>query len=210
LSYPRLILASGSPRRRELLALLGLPFEIRLSGVSEDSRKGACPVEVARELAALKAGAVAGELRDGLVVGADTLVILGREILGKPADAAEAVRMLRSLRGRTHQVVTGVAVVDVPRGLRLSSAVASEVAMSDYSDQAIAEYVASGEPFDKAGSYAVQGLGGALVSSVKGCYNNVVGFPLCEAARLLGNFGVKPATSDPVCLLPSGEPCGRF
>ena len=130
-------------------------------------------------------------------------------ILGKPADPADAARMLRLLRGRTHRVISGVAVIDAASGTTRVGTVTTFVTMGDYSEDQIEAYAASGEPLDKAGAYAIQGLGGALVAGIEGCFNNVVGFPLCEVAALLGTFGVAVNGASPACVLPDGAPCPR-
>ena len=209
-SQPRLILASGSPRRRELLTRLGLPFTVVVSDVDETAPPGSAPEELVANLAVRKAEAVASTVERGLVIGADTSVFLDGEALGKPRDEADAARTLRRLRDRAHQVVTGIAVVDAATGRVERSAVRSEVRMRPYGDDEIDRYVATGEPLDKAGAYGIQGEGGALVAAVDGCFNNVVGFPLCEVAALLARFGVEPGTPEPVCALPSGAPCPRL
>ena len=144
------------------------------------------------------------------VVGADTVVVLDDGVLGKPRDAADAERMLQLLRGRTHEVVTGVAVVDSVHGRSAGSFVVTTVQMHAASDAELSAYVATGEPLDKAGGYAIQGQGGALVSAVDGCYANVVGLPLCETAALIERFGVQIPGQPPVCRLPSGAPCPRL
>jgi septum formation protein len=205
-----LVLASVSPRRRELLATLGLPFAVVPSDVEETLDPHPSIAAAVADLAERKARAVAGGLDSGLVIGADTVVVLGQTVLGKPRDAADAERMLRALRGRDHDVITGVAVVDASNGRGERSAVVTTLRMRDAQDAEIAAYVATGEPLDKAGSYAVQGKGGALVATVDGCYANVVGLPLCETAALLGRFGIAVAAAEPVCRLPSGEPCPRL
>lgn len=198
-----LVLASASPRRRELLARLGLPFEVVPSAAEEAVPPGRGPAEVAGELALAKARAVAVDWPGRVVIGADTVVALGgpgagATILGKPRDDGEAVAMLRALRGRWHTVSTGVAVVrddDVCHDV-----VTAEVRMRAYGEEEIARYVASGEPRDKAGAYAVQGLGGALVAEVRGSELAVVGLPLRRLAELLRTCGValpvEPATVD--------------
>jgi len=205
-----LILASASPRRRELLAHLGLPFAVVPSAIDEHLAPASSISATVAELACRKARAVAVGLDAGLVLGADTVVVLGDEVLGKPADPRDAERMLRRLSGRSHEVITGVAVVDAASGRGERSAVVSVVRMREFVDAEIAAYVATGEPLDKAGSYAVQGGGGALVAAVEGCYANVVGLPLCETAAQLGRFGVPVTAEPPVCRLPSGEPCPRL
>jgi nucleoside triphosphate pyrophosphatase len=148
-------------------------------------------------LALRKARAVAARRRSGLVLGADTIVVIDGEALGKPSGRAEAAAMLRRLRGRAHEVMTGVAVIDVATGGEATETVSSRVTMRAYSEAEIAEYVASDEPLDKAGAYAIQGAGGALVASLEGSRSNVVGLPLKTTAALLRRFGAAvsaPAT----------------
>ena len=154
------------------------------------------PEQEARRLALDKARAVAAGLASGVVLGADTIVVVDGEPLGKPVDAADARRMLRRLRGREHEVITGVALVDAFDGRAETAAVVSRVRMADYDDAAIDAYVATGEPFDKAGAYAIQGHGSALVAGLEGSFTNVVGLPLEETARLLAAFGV-PLSAPP-------------
>jgi septum formation protein len=189
-----LILASASPRRRELLRSLCPDFAVVPSQVEETLEPGP-PAEAAARLALDKAQAVAARVASGVVLGADTIVVIDGEALGKPTTADEARRMLRLLRGREHDVVTGVAVVEAPGGRCETTAVVSRVRMADYGEAEIEAYVASGEPFDKAGGYAIQGRGGALVAGLDGSFSNVVGLPLEETARLLASFGV--AVSEP-------------
>ncbi len=192
----RLILASASPRRKELLARLGIPFEVRPSGFEETLIAGLPAVALAATLARGKTRDVAARLRaagegPALVLGADTLVVLDGQPMGKPASRDEAGRMLRALRARTHEVVTAVAL-EGPGGREASDVVTSRVRMRAYSDREIEAYVETGEPDDKAGAYAVQGLGAHLVDGVEGCYTNVVGLPLRTTARLLRDFGLAP------------------
>lgn len=183
-----LVLASASPRRRELLARLGVPFEVIPSDAEEIVPEGAAPEAVAVELALLKARAVAADHPGRVVIGADTVVAIDGRILGKPRDDADAAAMLRLLRGRWHAVSTGVAVV---RGhTEHQDVVTAAVRMRDYTDDDIARYIATGEPHDKAGAYAVQGLGGALVAEVRGSELTVVGLPLRRLAELLVACGV--------------------
>jgi len=185
----RLILASASPRRRELLASLGLTFEVVPSDADETLEPIALPEAVAA-LALRKARAVAAARRTGLIVAADTIVVIDGRALGKPADRAEARSMLQTLRGRTHEVMTGVAVLDAASGRHATETVISRVTMAAYSDAAIDAYVTGGEPLDKAGAYAIQGAGGTLVAGLKGSRSNVVGLPLETTAALLRGFGV--------------------
>jgi septum formation protein len=194
----RLILASASPRRRELLARLGLPFEVRPSEIEEVLAPGIPAPTLAVALARAKPRDVAARLRaareePALVLGADTLVVIDGRPLGKPATRDEARVMLRALRGRSHQVVTAVVLRAIPGGRETAETVSSHVLMRPYGDLEIDAYVATGEPADKAGAYAVQGAGGHLVSRVEGCYTNVVGLPLGTTARLLRAFGLSPA-----------------
>ena len=198
--HSSLVLASASPRRRELLARLGVPFEVVPSDADETVPAGFDPAEAAGMLALLKARAVAAGRPGRPVIGADTIVALPASgdgparILGKPRDDADAAAMLRALRGRWHTVSTGLAVVRDGRTWR--DVVTAEVRMRPYTDDEIAHYVASGEPRDKAGAYAVQGLGGALVAEVRGSELAVVGLPLRRLAELLVEAGV-PLPVDP-------------
>jgi MAF protein len=179
----RLVLGTASPRRRELLAALGLSFEVRASDADEQP-DGSPPAQLAETLALRKARAVAAiEGSDAAVLGADTIVVLDGALLGKPADDDEAASMLRSLRGREHQVVTAVAVVAGDRSA--VEHVVSRVMMREYSDAKIAAYVAGGSPFDKAGGYAIQDRDFAPVDRLDGCECAVIGLPLWTAARLL-------------------------
>jgi septum formation protein len=158
------------------------------SDVDETLDPGPLP-EATVKLALRKARAVAAALTDGVVLGADTLVVIDGEPLGKPRDAAEAAAMLRRLRGRWHEVITAVAAIDVATGRQASEAVITHVQMADYSDAEIEDYVASGEPLDKAGAYAIQERGAALVAGFRGSYTNVVGLPVDETRRLLESLG---------------------
>ena len=185
----RLVLASASPRRRELLKSIAPQFEVVPSEIEETLEDGPAPVAVAR-LALRKARAVAARVREAVVLAADMVVILDGAALGKPADAREARAMLRRLRGREHEVITGVAVLDSRTGREASTSVVSRVRMAAYSDATLEAYVATGAPLDKAGAYAIQDLGGALVERLAGSYTNVVGLPVEETRWLLAEFGV--------------------
>lgn len=189
----RLVLASASPRRQALLRGLGLGFQVVPSGLEEPLVADVPPERLATRLARAKARAVAARLGPGepaVVLAADTLVVVEGAVLGKPADAAEARAMLRRMAGRTHAVVTGVAALATATGEELVEAVTTAVTMHPYGEEAIAAYVATGEPLDKAGAYAVQGLGARLVARVDGCYTNVVGLPVRTTARLLRALGI--------------------
>ena len=165
-------------------------FEVVPSEIDETLEGPPSPETVAG-LALEKARAVARRVREGIVVGADTVVVLDGVGLGKPVDGEEARSMLRRLRGRAHDVITGVAVVDAGTGREEATAEVTRVAMADVGDAAIEAYVGSGEPLDKAGAYAIQGRGGSLVAGFVGSYSNVVGLPLAATARLLERFGVE-------------------
>ncbi len=189
----RVVLASQSPRRRELLASVGVSVEVRPSATDESVLPGESPDAYVRRLAREKAEAVPAEAGE-LVLAADTSVVLGREILGKPRDDADARRMLRALSGSTHVVLTGVHARVHPgpgAGSRSETiAVSSAVRFISLSEERIAWYVATGEPLDKAGAYAVQGAGGSLVRGIAGSVSNVVGLPLAETLALLGRLGL--------------------
>lgn len=185
----RLILASASPRRQELLRRLDIPFTVVPSEIPEEFPPGP-PLEGIKALALAKARAVAVRIGSGVVLGADTGVVLGEVVFGKPGDREDARRMLRALSGRQHEVITGLALVEAPAGRAACEAVVTRVSMKEYDDATIDAYLATAEPFDKAGAYAVQGLGGTLVASVDGCYTNVVGLPLTTTRRLLEAWGL--------------------
>ncbi len=206
----QIVLASASPRRRELLGSLGFDFVVENSGVPEETGPAESPAESAVRLARQKAEAVASRFPDALVLGADTIVVVGQEILGKPLDTDDARRMLRLLRNRWHFVITGLALTTSREGKRAARFVETGVRMTDYSDGEIEDYVSSGEPLDKAGSYAIQGLGGRLVARIEGCYTNVVGLPVCEVAEMLREFGVKVPAAPAPCTDNAGGPCPRL
>ncbi len=191
-----LLLASNSPRRRQLLALTGWKFSVAASDVDESVHPGERPDDYVRRLAEEKARAAAHKAHgESFVIGSDTTVVLGDDILGKPADAAEATAMLRRLRGRTHQVFTGIAVMRLADRRMHSDVCITDVPMRAYSDAEIEAYVASGDPLDKAGAYAIQHDWFRPVASMSGCYASVMGLPLCHLARLMQRFDV-PAPAD--------------
>lgn len=186
-----LFLASASPRRRELLAQIAVPCVTQIASIDENplpAEPAAAYVErLAREKA--RAGLLAlGGRKDAVVLGADTAVVLDGRILGKPADFAESRAMLQALSGRSHQVMTAVALVGGDR--EAARVVSSEVSFRPISEAEIEAYWASGEPCDKAGSYGIQGLAAVFVNRLQGSYSAVVGLPLCETAELLGEFGI--------------------
>ncbi|MDR9889717.1 Maf family protein [Pseudenterobacter timonensis] len=182
-----LYLASGSPRRQELLTTLGVSFERIVTGIEETRAEGESAQQYVSRLAREKARAgVAQTPRDLPVLGADTIVILNGEVLEKPRDAAHAAQMLRKLSGQTHQVMTAVALADSQHVL--DCLVVTDVTFRVLTDEEIAGYIASGEPMDKAGAYGIQGLGGCFVRKINGSYHAVVGLPLVETYELLSNF----------------------
>lgn len=181
-------MASSSPRRRRLLAQVGVSFEVIDPGEVEGA--SGRPEERVVENAVAKARRVAEKLGEGIVVGADTVVVVDERVLGKPRDASEAEEMLRVLSGCVHRVLTGVAVVDAASGRTEAEVVETFVRMHDLSGEEISTYVATGEPFGKAGGYAIQGVGALLVGEVRGCFYNVVGLPLSRLDALLKRFDV--------------------
>jgi septum formation protein len=187
---PNLLLASQSPRRADLLRTFGLHFDIEPSNVDETPIPGETPADHVWRLAEDKAWAV---IRSGhIIVGADTTVVIDGQMLGKPKDPDDAHRMLRKLSGRTHEVITGVAVVFAPDGEEAVTRRASECTDVRFRDLTFSEidwYVGTGEPRDKAGAYGIQGLGGDLVATIKGSYHNVVGLPLTTLAMLFKDEG---------------------
>lgn len=212
-SPPRLILASSSPRRRQLLKRFNIPFEVIVSGVCEDASPHLSPQSLVLQLSRLKARAVADmDEKPGqptLILGADTTIDSNGRVLGKPRNREDARRMLCELRGRSHRVITGVCLILLPGNRSLSGAVSTTVRMKEFTNRQRDAYVRSGEPMDKAGSYAIQGLGGELVESISGCYQNVVGLPLCEVRRISEELLGHPLVCHEVCRQPSGAPCPR-
>lgn len=187
----KLILASSSPRRAELMKQIGLNFEIKVSSVDEALLPGLSPPELVERLAESKAAAVARELNDGIVIGADTVVVWREQVLGKPLSEAEAFDMLSKLQGGVHEVFTGVALIDARSGKVLVSHEKTRVFFRAVEEEEISRYVASGEPFDKAGAYGVQGLAAIFIRRLEGCYTNVVGLPLARLSVMLKDFGFK-------------------
>lgn len=183
-----IVLASGSPRRRELLTALGWTFRIIVPDVDETAFPGEAPTELCLRLAAAKAEAVAERNGNSLIVAADTIVLLDGKILGKPADAAESLRMIRSLQGRVHEVLTGVGVAW--KGRRANAVERTVVRFRALDEDSLQAYAATGEGRDKAGAYAIQGRGALLVSSIDGDYFNVVGLPLCRLSLLIEEMGL--------------------
>lgn len=180
----KLILASASPRRKELLENAGLSFQVQVSDVDESVFSHLPPEEMVQALAKAKAEAVAKENRDSLVIGSDTVVVLENKVLGKPADRDDAFRMLSSLSGKTHYVYTGVCITDGRADTFVSK---TAVTFFELTKEEIEGYVATGEPMDKAGAYGIQGRGSLLVKEISGDYFTVVGLPVAMVARKINN-----------------------
>lgn len=181
-----IVLASGSPRRREILEGLGLPFRVTVSGAEENIDPGTPPYLAVERLSLLKAAdAAKGQPENALVIGADTVVVLDGEILTKPVDEEDAARMLARLSGRQHSVLTGISVMRRRDGKAVSVFEETKVCFRTLSEEEIMRYVSTGEPLDKAGAYGIQGRGSLLVERIEGDYFNVVGLPVCRLARLL-------------------------
>lgn len=182
----KIILASSSPRRRELLQTAGLEFEIDVKEVDESIPEGTLPAEAAKITAAKKAAAVAGTHKNDIVIGADTIVVAGGKILGKPKDEADAEAMLKMLSGIEHEVITGVCILCGETSQ--SFAQISKVKFYDLTDDEIKSYVATREPMDKAGAYGIQGRGCTLVERIEGDYFNIVGLPVAEVYRRINKL----------------------
>ena len=190
-----LVLASSSPRRRQLLSLAGWKFSIWAAGVDESQHKNESPADYVLRLAETKARAVARQAhKDKIILAADTTVVDGNAILGKPGDSVEAVQMLSRLRGHTHQVYTGVALLRVEDGFLLKDICVTDVPMRDYSDEEIQAYVQTGDPLDKAGAYAIQHPQFRPVLEIHGCYASVMGLPMCRVIRLMRKLEIQPNT----------------
>jgi len=200
---PLLVLASNSPRRRELLALTGWLFSVMPADVDEDLRPAETPREYVLRLAQSKARACrrptgakhAGEAE--FILAADTTVVNGKDTLGKPKNTAEAIEMLTALRGHSHQVYTGIALLRLKDGRLLTDVCVTDVPMREYSHEEIVAYVATRDPLDKAGAYAIQHPKFQPVEKLSGCYASVMGLPLCHLVRSLQEFGVAPAADVP-------------
>lgn len=205
-----LILASNSPRRRKLLALLEYDYRSMAAEIDESPQKGESAEEYVSRLAVEKSSAIYSQVNEGdVILAADTTVVYQDQILGKPVDPDEAYRMLVSLRGNTHQVMTGLSLMQRRTSPEILTALCmTEVTMRRYSDHEIMGYIQTGDPLDKAGAYAIQHSLSNPVKSIEGCFANVVGLPLCQAARLLSEVGFPIHNSQiKSCLASQGHPC---
>ena len=186
-----IILASASPRRKELLEKIGLVFIVDPSQYSEDLNSKLTPQDLALSISEGKARAMAAKYPDAIIIAADTIGVIGSRIIGKPHTSAEAVKMLRLLSGKSHQVITGLTVLDSNNDMKVSKTLQTRVYFKELSDDEIAAYVKTGEPLDKAGAYAIQGLGSIFVEKINGDYYNVMGLPLNALAEILKEFGIQ-------------------
>ncbi len=197
-STRHIVLASASPRRHELFALLGVPFTVHTADIDEVPLPGETPAQTVARLSRSKTSVVSAQT-GGLIVAADTLVVLDDEILGKPASRSDAVAVLQRLRGRAHQVLTGVTVLDASSSEVDTVVVSTDVWMREYTDEEITAYVASGDPMDKAGGYAIQYEDFAPVARLSGCPASVMGLPVCRLDKILRSrnleLGVTPMQS---------------
>jgi septum formation protein len=188
-----IVLASSSPRRKDLLQEIGLSFRVEASGVSEEVTGQVTPGRFVEILAERKARDVSSRMEgeDVLVIGSDTVVVLDGKILGKPVDEGHAYELLSCLQGQTHEVYTGLSVIGCAENVVRTTHSSTRVTMNPMSPEKIRRYIATGEPMDKAGAYAIQGLGATLVSGIEGDYFTVVGLPLALLSAVLGEFGVQ-------------------
>ena len=188
-SHGKIILASASPRRTELMALAGIEFDVVPADIDEKVLPGEKPSEHVLRLSREKADAVAGSTNGRFFIGADTVVVLDDRIMGKPADDSEAFRMLSALSGRKHEVITGFSVFDRISGIHLGRSVHTEVMFKELSEREIRAYIATGCPMDKAGAYAMQGGAVHFIRSICGSYTNVIGLPMTELYETLDQLG---------------------
>ena len=186
----KLILASASPRRKELLRKLGLKFEVDASNCAEEIDPALEPEELVRRISVVKAKSVASRHKNAVIIAADTIGVIGNKLLGKPHTAVEARKMLTQISGKSHLVITGFTVLDTATNKIVTKTVTTKVYIKKLARQEIGAYVQTGEPLDKAGAYGIQGLGAVIVEKIEGDYYNVVGLPLNALAEVLKEFGI--------------------
>ena len=186
----KIILASASPGRKALLTQMGLVFEVDPSNYKEDMTLKMAPSKLAEFLSLGKAKDVAQRHKDAIIIAADTFCVLGKEIMGKPKSKEHAKIMLQTLSGKTHSVITGFTIIDTETGKQVSKSVESKVFVTNISEKDIDDYIALGEPLDKAGSYAMQHRGGVFIEKIEGDYFNIVGIPMLPLSNELKNFGI--------------------
>jgi septum formation protein len=187
----QIILASASPRRKEILQKTGISFTVDESSYEENNSAGLEPAALAISHSLGKANDIASKYEDAIIISADTIVVLGKTVFGKPKNRADAALMLSRLSGKAHTVITAFTILDSRSGKKFSKPVESRVYFRKLSKEEIGSYVKSGEPMDKAGAYGVQGLGATIVRRIEGDFFNVMGLPLCEVVIALKKFGVK-------------------
>lgn len=185
-----IILASGSPRRKELLSLIGLKFKVDVSDVEEDLGLKLKPHELSKYLSFEKARAVAHNYKNAVIIAADTFIVFRGKLLGKPHTEKEAMRMLTLLNGKSHSVITGYTVLDTTTGKKSSRSVETKVWFRNMAEDELRAYVRTGEPLDKAGAYAIQGIGSLIVKKIEGDYFNVIGLPVASLAATLKKFDI--------------------
>jgi septum formation protein len=186
----KIILASASPRRKELLQKIGLKFEVDASNCAEEIDPALEPAELVRRISVAKAKSVASRHKDAVIIAADTIGVIGKKLLGKPQTAAEARKMLAQISGKSHEVITGFTVLDTATDRIVSVTVSTRVYIKKLTPAEIDAYVATGEPLDKAGAYGIQGLGAVIVEKIEGDYYNVVGLPLSALTEVLREFRI--------------------
>lgn len=184
----RIVLASGSPRRREILEKYNIELVIEKSDVKEKINQGETPEQTAMSLALIKAQDIAKRFSEDIVIGADTIVVIDDIILGKPKGKDDAYNMLSMLSGRIHEVITGIAIIKEDDSKKIIDYEKTKVKFRDLTDFLINKYISTKEPFDKAGSYGIQGIGQILVENIDGCYSNVVGLPLTKIDKILNKY----------------------
>ncbi len=189
-SMKTIILASGSPRRKELLEIIGLKFKVEPSNYEEDIKSGVEPHEIAQRISLEKAKVVASKHKNAIVIAADSLIVFGGQTLGKPHTENEARKMLETLNGKSHSVITGFSIIDTGKNKMLSKSIETKVYVRKLTLPEINTYVKSKEPLDKAGAYAIQGLGAVIVEKIEGDYFNVMGLPLSALTEALKEFGI--------------------
>ena len=192
---PKFILASQSPRRAQLLRQLGIEFDTIPSNIDESLIPRVKPVAYVKTLASMKAKVVAKEVKEGIIISADTMVVLDGKLIGKPKDMSDASATIRGLSGKVHLVVSGICIIDKYTGKTKTTATTTKVKFRELSDDLITWYLGTGEPLGKAGSYGIQGKGAILIEWIKGDYSNVVGLPLVTFAKMLEDMGIKLGNS---------------
>ena len=186
----KIILASASPRRKELLEKISLKFEVDASGCDEEINSGLDPQEIVQQLSIIKAKSVAARHKNAIVIAADTIGVIADRILGKPHTKNEARKMLRAISGKSHSVITGFSIIDTTTDTIVTGVVNTRVYIKKLTGEEIDAYVATGEPLDKAGAYAIQGMGAVIVEKIEGDYYNVMGLPLHALTEALKKFGI--------------------